>query len=86
MCLNASVCPVNQPGVCGDIDLSGDVGALDWLHWVGREAATKSGGKLIQCACQNNPCPCTTTGATAYDTSPTSFSWSDGSGTPLANE
>lgn len=81
MCLNASACPVNQPGLCGDVDLSGDVGTLDWLHWVGQEAATKDSGGLIQCARGTEPCPCTTTGATPYDTSPTSFTWSDGSST-----
>jgi hypothetical protein len=81
MCLDASACPVNQAGGCGDINLTGDVGTLDWLHWVGQDAATKSGGSgLIQCACNPNVCPCTTTGALSYDTSPTSFSWSDGTG------
>ena len=81
MCLDSAACPTNQPGSCGDIDLTGDGSTLDWLHWVGKNAATKSGGGLIQCACQTNACPCTTTGALSYNTSPTSFSWSDGSGT-----
>ena len=81
MRLDAAVCPVSQPGSCGDIDLTGDVGTLDWMHWVGQDAATKSGGGLIQCASQTIPCPCTRTGASSYDTSPTSFSWTYGSGT-----
>ena len=51
MCLDAAACPANQPGSCGDVDLTGDGSALDWLHWVGQNAATKSGGGLIQCAC-----------------------------------